>query len=135
LEILLVSPEISLTSVVKCFGIVVVEWLDFILLIKLSAALLSTSSRSRQQWEDGWKTQDKSKKHIHEQPTSGNPPYSPSRPSMEDQKVQLASLNFCSSGNSVPYITVPVRSSHRLTASLVLNARIVSWSVGLINLA
>ena len=31
-----------------------------------------TSSRSRQQWEDGWKTQDKSKKHIHEQPTSGS---------------------------------------------------------------
>ena len=84
---------------------------DTILAIRTSADVsrwlewTGTSSRSRQQWEDGWKTQDKSKKHIHEQPTSGNPPYSPSRPSMEDQKVQLASLSFCSSGNSVPYIT------------------------------
>jgi hypothetical protein len=31
-------------------------------------------------------------------------PYTPSRPSMEDHKVQLASLNFCSSGNIV-YLT------------------------------
>jgi hypothetical protein len=83
---------------------------DTILAIRTRAAVsrwlerTGTSSRSRQQWEDGWKTQDKSKKHIHEQPTSGNPPYSPSRPSMEEQKVQLASLNFCSSGN-IAYLT------------------------------
>jgi hypothetical protein len=86
---------------------------DTILAIRTRAAVsrwlerTGTSSRSRQQWEDGWKTQDKSKKHIHEQPTSGNPPYSPSRPSMEKQKVQLASLNFCSSG-SIAYLTTKI---------------------------
>ena len=86
---------------------------DTILAIRTRAAVsrwlerTGTSSRYRQQWEDGWKTQDKSKKHIHEQPTSGNPPYSPSRPSMEKQKVQLASLNFCSSGN-IAYLTTKI---------------------------
>ena len=83
---------------------------DTILAIRKRAAVsrwlerTGTSGGSRQQWEDGWKTHDKSKKHIHEQPTSGNPPYTPSRPSMEDHKVQLASLNFCSSGN-IAYLT------------------------------
>jgi hypothetical protein len=49
--------------------------------------------------------------------------------------LDLSCVFHPSSHCCLDLLDVPVRSSHRLTAALVLIAMIVSWSVGLINLA
>jgi hypothetical protein len=52
-----------------------------------------TSSRSRQQGENVWKTQDKTTKTIHEQPTLGKEPlYSPQDHQWKSRRCNLLAL-------------------------------------------